>query len=348
MEKFGIVGHFGQGQNLTDGQTIKTKILNDELNHLLNLKVRQVDTHHWKKRPLRLLRDCVKLIKSCENVIMMPAQNGVKVFIPLFVILNLIFRRKLHYVVIGGWLADLLKKNKKLVPFIRRVTSIHVETDSMIRGLKEAGIHKTYYMPNFKNLKKLELQELVYDHNIPLKLCTFSRVMEEKGIEDAIEAVTNINTNKGRVIYTLDIYGAIDPTYKERFESILKKSKDFIQYRGVIAYDQSVDVIKHYFLLLFPTYYYGEGFAGTLLDAFAAGVPVLATNWKHNGEIIKDGQNGFLYDRNDGGLQRLLEDIQTSPDTVLNMKKTCLTEYERFKPRDVVEKFLSEIRYYAG
>ena len=53
-------------------------------------------------------------------------------------------------------------------------------------------------------------------------------------------------------------------------------------------------MLKDYFCLVFPTYYYGEGFAGTFIDAFFSGVPIITTNWKHNSEIIKEAKNGFL------------------------------------------------------
>lgn len=40
----------------------------------------------------------------------------------------------------------------------------------------------------------------------PLRLCTFSRVMKEKGIEDAVNAVEAVNEYFGRLVYTLDIW----------------------------------------------------------------------------------------------------------------------------------------------
>ena len=50
---------------------------------------------------------------KCEHVVILPAQNGVKVFIPLFVFLKN-FRKKLHYIVIGGWLPNFIEKKKFL------------------------------------------------------------------------------------------------------------------------------------------------------------------------------------------------------------------------------------------
>jgi glycosyltransferase involved in cell wall biosynthesis len=46
--------------------------------------------------------------------------------------------------------------------------------------------------------------------------------------------------------------------------------------------------------MLFPTYWEGEGFPGVIIDAFIAGLPVIATDWNMNKEIIEEGINGFL------------------------------------------------------
>ena len=45
---------------------------------------------------------------------------------------------------------------------------------------------------------------------------------------------------------------------------------------------------------MFPTYFHGEGFAGCLIDAFFAGIPVIATDWLYNKDVIIDNKNGIL------------------------------------------------------
>ena len=79
-----------------------------------------------------------------------------------------------------------------------------------------------------------------------------------------------------------------------RFEEIILENSDFVTYKGVANYNQTVSVLKDYFLLLFPTYFHGEGFAGCLIDAFFAGIPVVATDWLYNKDVIIDNKNGIL------------------------------------------------------
>ena len=48
--KIGIIGHFGGKENILDGQTIKTKILYNELDEATNWKIIKVDTYYKKKK----------------------------------------------------------------------------------------------------------------------------------------------------------------------------------------------------------------------------------------------------------------------------------------------------------
>lgn len=122
----------------------------------------------------------------------------------------------------------------------------------------------------------------------PLPLCTFSRVMKEKEIEDVVNAVKTVNEHFGRTVYTLDIYGQVDSAQTEWFNELKSIFPSYIKSGEPVPFDKSVEVLKNCFALLFPTYYEGEGFAGTLLDAVAAGVPVIASDWRYNPEIVNE------------------------------------------------------------
>jgi glycosyltransferase involved in cell wall biosynthesis len=345
LNKIGICGNFGAGINTNNGQTIKSIILKSELAKVIGEnQINTVDSYNWKENPLKLFLSCLKLIITSKTIIIMPAHNGLKIFLPLFIVLNIIWKRKIHYVVIGGWLPDYIKEKRYLMKYLKQVDGIHVETLSMMERLKKHGLKRIYYMPNFKRLEYLSEDGLVYPNGLPYKLCTFSRVTKEKGIEEAIIAVTEINKKYNKTVYTLDIYGPLDDNFMERFNQILSNSGSYISYKGIVPYDKSVEILKNYYLLLFPTYYQGEGFAGTLLDSLASGVPIIGSNWRYNSEIIKSGVVGEIYDLNkDGDLIEKLEKAIENPDIILNMKINCLDEYEKYEPSNVISTFLKRI-----
>ena len=344
MNKICVYGHFGNNKNFLNGQTVKTKNVYNALQKHYNMEeINKVDTYNWKKNPFKVLKKCIKSFKNSENIIILPAQNGVKVFIPLFFLLKKIYKRKVFYVVIGGWLPEILNKRKGLLKKSQKLDKIFVETNSMKEKLNELNVNNVLVMPNFKNIEIVKKEELKKNIEKPIKICTFSRVMKEKGIEDAIEVVKNIN-QKIKESCILHIYGQIDENYKENFNKIIEGLPEYIEYKGIVEYEKSVQTIKNYDLLIFPTYYEGEGFAGTLIDAMSSGVPSIVTNWKYNNEIIKDKYNGYVYEVHNIQLKIILEKLIKDTNLIIKMKENCINEAQKYKEEEVIQILLNEIQ----
>ena len=344
MKRVCIIGHFGHGENLLNGQTVKTKIVTKEIVKELGKKeVSCIDTHGGVKALISAFRHALIALKYHKNIIIMPAENGLRIFAPLLVLLNLLFHRKLHYVVIGGWLPEFLKKRKKLTKALMSFDGIYVETNTMRKALEAQGFNDVYVMPNFKDLNILKESELVYHHTEPYRLCTFSRVMKEKGIEDAVNAVKTVNEHFGRIVYTLDIYGQVDSAQTEWFNELKSTFPLYIKYGEFVPFDKSVEVLKNYFALLFPTYYEGEGFAGTLLDAMAAGVPVIASDWWYNPEIVNE-KTGYVYPVHDNhAFVTTLISVGNNSDLLLSKKSDCLKEAEKYRAENVIQCLTSKL-----
>lgn len=95
MYKVGVCGHFAFGEQFNSGQKDKTiSVYNALVNKLGKNAVTTVDTRGWKKNPLKLIFECNKLLKESENIIMLPATNGLKVFPRLFEFLNIFYKMK--------------------------------------------------------------------------------------------------------------------------------------------------------------------------------------------------------------------------------------------------------------
>lgn len=339
MPKVLILGFFDFEKLDTGGQPVKTR----ELYYLLcreygEENIEFIDTKGWKKNPINLVLDLYKKTKKCSVLIMLPAHNGVEIFGRIFAFIKKATGKKIFYDVIGGWLTDKLGKEPRLLKLLKRFDGVWVETTSMKTGLNNLGMDNVTVIPNFKRLSPIDPNELNFSDKPPFKLCTFSRVMKEKGIEDAINAVKEINEKKGKKVYTLDIYGQIHEPYAERFEELRAAFPEYISYKGCVSPNESVETLKDYFLLLFPTYYHGEGLAGTLIDALSSGVPTLATDWHYNSDII-NSENGFLIptqnrcDHIIDVLEKTLLDINS-----VNHKKTrCLKDAQSFTPEYAFE-----------
>jgi glycosyltransferase involved in cell wall biosynthesis len=346
MKKVCICGHFGFGENLLNGQTIKTKIVTDELESQFGQnEVVKIDTHGGIKQMLCAVMNVIKAEFTCRNIIIMPAHNGVRVFSPILAFFKTFSPCKLHYVVIGGWLPELIESKSFMKKCLKRFDDIYVETSTMQKALERQGFFNIIVMPNCKKINVLTEKELVYCEKEPYPLCTFSRVMKEKGIEDAIDAVKIVNKNLERVVFTLDIFGQIDSGYADRFQCLNETFPNFIKYGGMVPFDQSVEVLKRYFALLFPTRFYTEGVPGTIIDAYAAGIPVIASRWESFHDIVDNDITGVGYEFNDQpNLIRILFQIANESTQMNCMKIACLKAGARYLPCNVLYQLLENLR----
>lgn len=340
-----IIGHFGEGETLLNGQTVKTKIVTEEMQRRFGQEqVLKIDTRGGWKTLVKAPFQTISALKNSKNILIFPAQNGLRIYAPLLSFFRHFFKgRKLHYVVIGGWLPQFVTKRKGLAKALKKFDGIYVETGAMKNTLEARGFENVFVMPNCKKLTMLSENELVYPQGVPYKLCTFSRVMREKGIEDVAKTVIKVNQSLGRTVFSLDIYGQVDENQTEWFEALQKTFPDYIRYDGLIPFDKSVETLKEYFALLFPTYYEGEGFAGTLIDAYSAGVPVIASDWKYNTELVNENV-GYVYKTRDNvALAKLLNAMAADPTMILKKKKPCLQEAEKYKIEKAVSVLLDRI-----
>jgi len=92
--------------------------------------------------------------------------------------------------------------------------------------------------------------------------------------------------------------------------------------------------------LLFPTYYEGEGFAGTILDALYAGIPVIASDWNFNTEIIKDMENGLIVNINDPlEIKEAIRTLVERPNLRNEMGMNNLIKSKKYHPENVLKEF---------
>lgn len=344
-KKVCLIGHFGFGKELLNGQTVKTRILSDTLDGILgSSQVMKIDTHGGAKALLKLPFQTFSAMRKCDNVVILPAHRGLRVETPLLSFWRIFFKRRLHYAVIGGWLAGFLDGKKSLERQLKKFTGIYAETNTMRSALEARGFRNVWVMPNCKALTPVESGIMDMAPQEPYRLCTFSRVMEQKGIGDAVEAVKNANEALGRTAFALDIYGPVDAGQIQWFDDLQKKFPDYIRYGGSVPFDKSVEVLQSYFALLFPTRYYTEGIPGTIIDGYAAGVPVLSARWESFSDLVEDGVTGYGYEFGSvAALQEQLVMAANDPERMLKLKENCLRRSQDYIPRNAVAVLLTNM-----
>lgn len=346
MKKVAIVGHFGFGLNYCDGQTVKTKNLAKELDSRYGEdEVLKLDTHGGLKRILKIIISLVKIQKQCKNVLILPAYNGLKIIAPVLALCKKHSDCSLHYAVVGGWLPVYLDKNQFLKRSLLQFDAIYVETSTMKQELEKRGLHNVLVMANFKDLTPLKKEQLSNHTTKPFRLCTFSRVMAEKGIGDAITLVKQINEQCENVVYQLDIYGPVDPQQQEWFQATTDALPDYIRYCGTVPPEQSVAALQDYDFLLFPTKYYTEGVPGTIIDAYASGIPVISCRWMNFADVVDHGITGWGYEfDNLDALKELLLQLPGRTEEFASMRLNCLKKAEDFLPCNAVAPLIKNLK----
>ena len=282
MNRLAIIGHFGGTKKFTDGQTVKTINLYKELSLLTNWDIKKVDTYFKLNRPIKFVIQLLTALLSTRNIIVLLSINGMRVFFPLLYICSVVFRKNVYHDVIGGSMAMIIESNPRYKKYLNSFRVNWVETDFLKKELEQQGIQNVAVLPNFRRVEPLNEKDLRSDFSEPFAFCTFSRVIKEKGIEEAICAIQKINQSYGRKFCRLDIYGPIGENYLKRFKSVMAHVDSCVRYCGEVPSDKAVDTLRHFYATLFPTYWEGEGCAGTITESFFAGVPVIATNWRCN------------------------------------------------------------------
>lgn len=341
--KYCLIGTFDFVGQSTGGQPVKSRELYQALRtYCGNNKVTYVEMLDWKKHPIKIVCSICKQACQSGRVIMLPAYRGLKILAVLLPLLKKIYHTRIYYSVIGGWLHNETRNNPILLKNLLKFDGIWVETSTMKKNLNFQGFNNVVIVPNFKRFKMENgcLKEKDSSDRT-IRLIVFSRIIKQKGIEDAINAVNLINKKNKNKVFELDIYGPLDSQYCNEFSQLVDIS-DFVYYKGCAKPEDANMILREYDALLFPTLFYTEGIPGTIIDAYAAGIPVISSRWESFNDIIDEGITGYGYKFGDfQELVKLLEHISLNSYLLSSIRSNCLNKSYYFSEEyalSVIEK----------
>lgn len=346
MKNIGIIGHFGGNMNFCDGQTVKTKNVKSLLEDYGRITTFCVDTYLVKHHKILLFFKTILCLFKCRDIVILLSVNGMKFYLPFLYWVNKLFKRRIYHDIIGSELIEIVKENPKFVKYLNALEVNWFEYLSGAEQLKSSGVKNVEVLPNCKKIAAIPFTAITPYVSVDncYEFCTFSRVTEAKGITDAIDAIVSINEKYQKTVVRLDIYGPIEEAYRPKFEKLIYDHSACISYKGIIDSQTSVDTLKKYYALLFPTKWPGEGFPGTILDSYSSALPVLATDWNANREIIINAQTGIIYPSEIAqDLSEAIEWSISNPDNINSMKEACRREYEKYKPEYISARIYAKI-----
>jgi colanic acid/amylovoran biosynthesis glycosyltransferase len=150
-----------------------------------------------------------------------------------------------------------------------------------------------------------------------VRLLTVARLTEKKGVEYGIRAVAKLANRYPQLEYLIAGDGPLGHKLRSLIEEL--KVGATIKLIGWKSQDEIAQLLDESDMLIAPsvTTEIGEqeGIPGVIMEAFAHQVPVLSTLHAGIGEVVEDGQSGFLVPEADyDALAERLELLLLQPD----------------------------------
>lgn len=327
-----FIGPVGVGHQPSSGGTMKNSLFLQRFSKLFE-KIIVVDTEKWRKNPfvaLKLLTALAftrnaKVIISCEAM----APKVVK-FLYYFRL-----QRNVIYWVIGCDVVRRITEGELNPKHFVYLKSIVVQSPKMVTNLNGVGLKNAIYVPNSKPVFDISPKE----HNTKeTKFVFVSRIIPEKGCDYIINCVNRLNAKGYKDQYSVTFYGKVGPEYhfKEKIADI-----DNVEFKGVLNLlnKAGYEELSSYDIFLFPTFYKGEGFPGSVIDAYISGLPIIASDWHFNKEVVKEGETGFVIPpKDENALYDIMLTLIQDKAVLSKMRQNCINEAKRYDVNSVLTK----------
>lgn len=257
---------------------VSLQITHNQIRHLWKPKHQIIDFVIWLlKFPFIIVKYDVISIHATKDMHFL--------FSPLLCLWLRLFKKKYTYhVFAGNFHKQYASKNlliKKIVDFtILKANQLFFETKEMVSYFEEKTNGNGIWLPNSR-----EKKDIILKRSFERKFVFISRILPCKGVEDILKASHDLPED-----YTIDFYGPINNDYYTN--SYFEKTK--INYCGILAPEEVAKTIAKYNVMLLPTYCYGEGYPGTIIESLSVGVPIISTHFNAIPEIIEHEKNGIL------------------------------------------------------
>lgn len=319
MNRVVFIGPVGEKINVVDGVCVKNKnslyMLKKYFNHIT-----VCDTLYWRTNPFVLLKILcfICFAKHCKFILSLNTKSANR----LIKILSVIGKtHEVFYFVPGGMFPRKIKEGFFDVSYYKKLKAIMVQGNILKNQLNEQNLHNVFYCPNFKKMDYIPPKKI---DNEFVKFVFLSRIIPDKGCDLILSAASKLQeTNGGK--YVIDFYGSISDTYKQTFLQKISTLNN-VEYKGKLNLmdSKNYDLLASYDVMLFPTYWDGEGFPGVVIDAYISGLPIIASDWNINKEIIIENETGWIIPvKDEFSLYKKMEQIIIGDVNLTKMKENC-------------------------
>lgn len=275
------------------GEVAKNQNLYSYFVYEKKLKIKTICTYNWKTNPFILLKLFINILFNNKPIIIScNTSSAYKLFKMIYF---LKYKADIYYFVVGNTILQGIEQNNYNKRYFKFIKKIYVEGKETKNRMNEMGMSNVFYLPNFKNFNKsyLNLPLSKVHEKKPVRFVFISRIDETKGVEIIFDTINKLRFHKSD--FNVTFFGSISKKYKSKFFKNINLY-DNVEYGGFLNLNnlEGYKKLSSFNVMLFPTIWIGEGFPGVIIDAFISGLPVIASNWNLNSELIYHNQNGLL------------------------------------------------------
>jgi glycosyltransferase involved in cell wall biosynthesis len=271
-----------------------------------------------------------------------------------FIIIAKIFNRKVICHLRGGNFRNWYLSSSALTRwFVRRVHSLvdgQIVLGECLRNLFE-GIwpdEKIFVVPNGANFfyYTYDQNRKRYINNKKIKILFLSNLSKEKGLFDVLTAIPEIARFYENVEFVIAGEWQNKETEGEYNRFIKANFRLPINLFRAVYGRSKLDLMSSADIFVFPTYYPPEGHPWVIVEAMAAGLPIITTDQGAITESVRDGINGFIVEkRNPQQIAEKIRFLIDHPDIRKKMGEESRRLYlENFTEEKMIERLSCAFR----
>lgn len=214
------------------------------------------------------------------------------------------------------------ERNLKCIEYYNKINLLISPSQYLAKRYIERGIFQEKLevigygidCSRFENIKKIR--------NKRIRFGFIGQIIWHKGIENLLYAMELLNKQERENI-SLTVIGTGEEPFLSYCKTLAKKL-DFIKFLGKANNDKINLVLNQIDVLIVPSIW-PENSPVTILEAFASGTPVIASNIGGIPELVEDGINGYLYKHDEPiSLAENIRKIIKNPQIIDKMRQACL------------------------
>jgi len=166
---------------------------------------------------------------------------------------------------------------------LRRADLYLAETKELVRVARDAGFSNADWYPNSRPMP--ELPDASLREEGCRRFVFLGQIHSGKGIRELLDASDGLPAGA-----TVSIFGTLGFDVAESDFAGRRR----VSYRGPVSPKDVHRVLSEHDALVLPSHHHGEGYPGVILEAYAAGLPVISTRWRAIPELVEEDVTGLL------------------------------------------------------